>query len=71
MNFQCGPSINPRDDVAFHLSVDVESKNIVMNNIFGNQWGPQEYHNVNPNLHPAREFTLEVTCETNGFQVRY
>ncbi|KAF6216519.1 hypothetical protein GE061_000862 [Apolygus lucorum] len=69
INFQCGPSLNPRDDVAFHLAVDFDGQCIITNNILGNQWGPQECDNRNFPFHRGAQLVIDVVCEQSAFQV--
>uniref|UniRef100_A0A0A9ZGV4 Galectin n=2 Tax=Lygus hesperus TaxID=30085 RepID=A0A0A9ZGV4_LYGHE len=69
INLQCGPSLNPRDDVALHLAVDFDGQCIITNNILGNQWGPQECDNRNFPFHRGAQFVIDVVCEQSAFQI--
>uniref|UniRef100_A0A0A9Y305 Galectin n=1 Tax=Lygus hesperus TaxID=30085 RepID=A0A0A9Y305_LYGHE len=68
VNLQCGPSTNPRDDVAFHMSVDFYNHCLVSNDILDYRWGVQQCDFRFPFLR-GEEFTIEVFCNHSRFDV--
>ncbi|KAI2801156.1 hypothetical protein RDWZM_009563 [Blomia tropicalis] len=69
INLQCGPSVNPRDDVALHLSpVFTSPPRIVRNTIQSNRWGPEESFGGLP-LSTGSSFEFLILIETSEFKI--
>ncbi|GAB6024355.1 Lectin, galactoside-binding, soluble [Chamberlinius hualienensis] len=59
INLQCGPNVNPRDDIALHLNFryDCQAPYVVRNHLQMQQWGLEEGHGY---LSFARGHTFEI-----------
>lgn len=68
INLQCGPSVNPRSDIALHLSADFNRNVIIRNTIQNWSWGVEESLGGMP-LARGRPFQINVTCEASRFMV--
>ncbi|XP_017494442.1 PREDICTED: spidroin-2-like [Rhagoletis zephyria] len=69
INLQCGPSVNPRDDVALHLSpVFSPPPRIVRNSISGNRWGAEESFGGFP-LSAGSSFEFLILVEPSEFRI--
>uniref|UniRef100_A0A8D8S0M4 Galectin n=1 Tax=Cacopsylla melanoneura TaxID=428564 RepID=A0A8D8S0M4_9HEMI len=68
VNIQCGPNVSPRDDVAFHINVDLLHNRIVRNSISQLNWGREEAHGYMP-LTKGQPFSLVILCEPSKFNL--
>ncbi|XP_054154422.1 galectin-4-like [Oppia nitens] len=69
INFQCGPSINPRDDLALHLSpVFTAPPRVVRNSLQGQRWGPEESFGGFPFI-GGQPFELLILVESDNFKI--
>lgn len=68
INYQLGPNINPRDDIALHLSPRFPEGIITRNNISNMSWGPEE--NGGPMVfQPGQDFEVILLCEPLQFRI--
>ena len=64
INYQLGPGLNPRDDIALHVAPRFSLGSITRNSIQSMQWGPEE--NDGPMLIEAGQpFEIIILCEYN------
>lgn len=68
LNLQTGCVTQPRDDVAFHLSVRNNEHAIVRNHMVNQVWGTEERFGGMP-LHPGQHFDLLILAEATAFKV--
>src|SRR5699024_9740827 len=69
INLQCGGNVNPRDDVALHLSpVFTPPPRIVRNSISSNRWGPEESFGGFP-LAAGSSFEFMILVEHSEFRI--
>ncbi|KAI5707184.1 hypothetical protein M8J75_015294 [Diaphorina citri] len=64
----CGPNVSPRDDVAFHINVDLLQNRIVRNSIAQLIWGREEAHGYMP-FTRGQPFSLVILCEPHCFKL--
>ncbi|XP_074597630.1 uncharacterized protein LOC141852508 isoform X2 [Brevipalpus obovatus] len=70
INLQCGPCINPRDDLALHLSpVFSPPPRVVRNSLRNGQWGPEESHGPYFPLSANQHFEILILTETDQFKI--
>ncbi|XP_008555234.1 spidroin-2 [Microplitis demolitor] len=68
INYQLGPNINPRDDIAIHLSPRFQDGFITRNHIKSMSWGPEE--NSGPMwIQPGQEFEIIILCEPLQYKI--
>ena len=70
INLQCGPNVNPRDDLALHFSVDFDQNCVIRNSLTNLMWGPEERHGGFPFAQNA-PFEVLILCEGNQYRVSY
>lgn len=68
MNIQCGPGVNPRDDMALHLNVRIPENCVVRNHLQGMSWGNEDISGGLP-LQLGQPFQILILCEPNMFKV--
>lgn len=68
INYQLGPNLNPRDDIAIHISPRFPEGIITRNHIESMNWGPEE--NGGPMwIQPGEEFEIIVLCEQLQYKI--
>ncbi|XP_063977845.1 pro-resilin-like [Diachasmimorpha longicaudata] len=68
INYQLGPNLNPRDDIAIHLSPRFTDGFITRNHIQSMSWGPEE--NGGPLvIQPGQEFEVILLCEPLQYKI--
>ena len=68
INYQLGPNINPRDDIAIHLSPRFSDGIITRNHIQSMSWGPEE--NGGPMwIQSGEEFEIILLCEQLQYKI--
>ncbi|XP_011305633.1 spidroin-2-like [Fopius arisanus] len=68
INYQLGPNLNPRDDIAIHLSPRFSDGFITRNHIQSMSWGPEE--NGGPLvLQPGQDFEVILLCEPLQYKI--
>ncbi|XP_023245195.1 uncharacterized protein LOC106643910 isoform X2 [Copidosoma floridanum] len=68
INYQLGPGLNPRDDVALHVSPRLREGFITRNHIQAMNWGPEE--NDGPMwIQTGEPFEIIVLCEYSCFKI--
>lgn len=69
INLQCGPSVNPRDDIALHLSpVFTPPPRVVRNSLLYQKWGPEESYGGFP-FYSGQGFEILVLTESDHFKI--
>jgi len=69
VNLQLGPRVNPRDDLALHLSpVFTHPQRVVRNSLQQLQWGPEESSGGNP-FTPGQQFEIIILVEYNAYKI--
>ncbi|XP_012286911.1 collagen alpha-1(III) chain [Orussus abietinus] len=68
INYQLGPNLNPRDDIAIHVSPRFPEGFITRNHIEGMSWGPEE--NEGPLIiQPGQRFEIIILCEQHCYKI--
>lgn len=68
INYQLGPNLNPRDDIALHVSPRFPEGFVTRNHIENMTWGPEE--NAGPMwIRPGQEFEILILCETSYYKI--
>lgn len=68
INYQLGPNLNPRDDIALHVSPRFVEGFITRNHIVSMSWGPEE--NEGPLwIQPGTSFEIIILCEYNSYKI--
>jgi len=68
VNYQLGPSLNPRDDIAIHVSPRFAEGVIARNHIESMTWGADE--SVGPMwIRPGQEFEMLILCDYQGYKI--
>lgn len=68
VNYQLGPNLNPRDDIAIHVSPRFPEGFITRNHIESMSWGPEE--NMGPMvIQPGQDFEMFLLCERHCFKI--
>ncbi|XP_046433356.1 spidroin-2-like [Neodiprion fabricii] len=68
INYQLGPNINPRDDIAIHVSPRFPEGFVTRNHIESMSWGREE--NEGPLwLVPGEEFEIIILCEQPCYKI--
>lgn len=68
VNYQLGPTLNPRDDIAIHVSPRFPEGFITRNNIVSMSWGPEE--NEGPIwIQPGQEFEILLLCDHSCYKI--
>ena len=69
INLQCGPSVNPRDDIALHLSpVFTPPPRVVRNSLQTQRWGPEESFGGFPFM-SGQPFEVMVLIDSDHFKI--
>uniref|UniRef100_A0A6G1SPG2 Galectin n=1 Tax=Aceria tosichella TaxID=561515 RepID=A0A6G1SPG2_9ACAR len=69
INFQTGPSLNPRDDLALHLSPCFTPPRIVRNSLINGAWGIEEAWSNGSVLTPHAPFEIMILAEHDKFKI--
>lgn len=69
INFQTGPSINPRDDLALHLSPCFTPPRIIRNSLINGSWGVEEAWSSGAILSPHAPFEIMILAEQDQFKI--
>lgn len=69
INFQTGPSLNPRDDLALHLSPCFTPPRIVRNSLKSGAWGLEEAWGNGQILSPHQPFEIFILAEQDQFKI--
>nr|XP_034174669.1 uncharacterized protein LOC117601672 [Osmia lignaria] len=68
VNYQLGPTLNPRDDIAIHVSPRFQDGFITRNHIMSMSWGPEE--NEGPLcIQPGQEFEIFILCDHGCYKI--
>lgn len=68
LNYQLGPGLNPRDDIAIHVCPRFTEGFITRNHIQSMTWGHEE--NFGPMvIQPGQEFEIIILCHFTCFKV--
>ncbi|XP_051155234.1 protein pygopus-like isoform X2 [Leptopilina boulardi] len=68
VNYQLGPNLNPRDDIAIHVSPRFNDGFMTRNHIQSMNWGQEE--NDGPLLiQPGQEFEIILLCKYDCFKI--
>lgn len=68
VNYQLGPSLNPRDDIAIHISPRFNEGFITRNHIQSMQWGEED--NDGPMwIQPGQNFEIIVLCKSDCYKI--
>ncbi|XP_003493369.1 collagen alpha-1(I) chain [Bombus impatiens] len=68
VNYQLGPTLNPRDDIAIHVSPRFAEGFITRNHIVSMTWGPEE--NDGPMwIQPGQEFEMFLLCDFPCYKI--
>ncbi|XP_014480159.1 PREDICTED: uncharacterized PE-PGRS family protein PE_PGRS54-like [Dinoponera quadriceps] len=68
VNYQLGPTLNPRDDIAIHVSPRFPEGIITRNHIESMSWGMEE--NAGPLwIQPGQEFEMLILCDYHCFKI--
>lgn len=68
VNYQLGPTLNPRDDIAIHISPRFPEGFITRNHISSMAWGPEE--NEGPMwIQPGQEFEILILCDHTCYKI--
>lgn len=68
INYQLGPTLNPRDDIAIHVSPRFPEGFITRNHIVSMTWGMEE--NEGPMwIQPGQEFEILLLCDHDCFKI--
>ncbi|XP_014226027.1 uncharacterized protein LOC106651855 [Trichogramma pretiosum] len=68
VNYQLGPGLNPRDDIALHVSPRFPQGIITRNSIESMQWGVEE-NNGPMWIHPGQPFEIIILCEYYCYKI--
>lgn len=69
INFQTGPSLNPRDDLALHLSPCFTPPRVVRNSLRHGAWGLEEAWGNGQILNPNQPFDIIILTESDQFKI--
>ncbi|KAG5312659.1 LEG4 protein, partial [Acromyrmex insinuator] len=68
INYQLGPTLNPRDDIAIHVSPRFPEGFITRNHIESMTWGVEE--NAGPMwIQPGQEFEILILCDHHCYRI--
>ncbi|XP_017761234.1 PREDICTED: collagen alpha-1(I) chain-like [Eufriesea mexicana] len=68
VNYQLGPSLNPRDDIAIHVAPRFPEGFITRNHIESMTWGAEE--NTGPMwIQPGQEFEILLLCDHTCYKI--
>lgn len=69
INFQTGPSLNPRDDLALHLSPCFTPPRVVRNSLQRGAWGLEEAWGNGTIVGPHQPFEIMILVEADQFKI--
>ena len=69
INFQTGPSLNPRDDLALHLSPCFTPPRLVRNSLQHGAWGLEEAWGNGAIVNPHSPFEIMILAEPDQFKI--
>lgn len=69
INFQTGPSLNPRDDLALHLSPCFTPPRVVRNSLRHGAWGLEEAWGTGVVVSPHQPFEIIILAEHDQFKI--
>lgn len=69
INLQTGPSLNPRDDLALHLSPCFTPPRVIRNSLRHNAWGLEEAWGNGSILNPHQPFEIMLLAEPDQFKI--
>jgi len=69
INFQTGPSLNPRDDLALHLSPCFTPPRVVRNSLQNGTWGLEEAWGNGSIMSPHVPFEIIILVEHDHFKI--
>lgn len=69
INFQTGPSLNPRDDLALHLSPCFTPPRIIRNTLQSGAWGLEEAWGSGAIMSPHVAFEIMILAEPDQFKI--
>ncbi|CAL1684036.1 unnamed protein product [Lasius platythorax] len=68
VNYQLGPTLNPRDDIAIHVSPRFPEGFVTRNSIESMTWGMEE--NSGPLwIHPGQKFEMMILCDYHCYKI--
>lgn len=68
VNYQLGPTLNPRDDIAIHVSPRFPEGIVTRNHIESMTWGMEE--NAGPLwIQPGQEFDMLILCDYHCYKI--
>lgn len=68
INYQLGPTLNPRDDIAIHVSPRFPEGIVTRNHIESMSWGMEE--NAGPLwIQPGQEFEILILCDSHCYKI--
>ncbi|KAM0729348.1 Galectin-4 [Formica fusca] len=68
INYQLGPTLNPRDDIAIHVSPRFAEGFVTRNSIESMIWGMEE--NSGPLwIHPGQKFEMMILCDYHCYKI--
>ncbi|XP_053994569.1 protein enabled-like [Hylaeus volcanicus] len=68
VNYQLGPTLNPRDDIAIHVSPRFTEGFVTRNHIESMNWGIEE--NEGPMwIQPGQEFEIFLLCDHTSYKI--
>lgn len=68
VNYQLGPGLNPRDDIAFHISPRFPEGVITRNHIESMAWGANEEEGPMV-IQPGQEFEMIILCDHSNYKI--
>lgn len=69
INFQTGPSLNPRDDLALHLSPCFTPPRVIRNSLQNNVWGVEEAWGNGTIVSPHQPVEFIILAEPDQFKI--
>jgi len=72
VNLQCGPNVNPRDDIALHMNFryDQQVPYVVRNSLQMQQWGIEEGHGY-LSFARGQNFEIQIHAEHDHFKIHF
>lgn len=69
INFQTGPSLNPRDDLALHLSPCFTPPRVIRNSLRNGAWELEESWGNGNVINPHQPFEIMILAEPDQFKI--
>lgn len=69
INFQTGPSMNPRDDLALHLSPCFTPPKVIRNSLMQGAWGIEESWGNGSIVSPHAPFEIMIMADQEQFKI--